>query len=191
MNLLCVDDDPTSLTALTMLLERLFPEAVVDAATGGEGALSCLAQRSYEVVLTDLSMPDRSGLELLQEIRQHHPRSEVLIITGHGTIDAAVEAMRLGARDFLEKPVRSAVLQQRVGQALEAQRQLRETEDLRLAQAMTEAGAGEELHRLEGLLQCAQQIIARARQAAINPASSPTTRLAAVVELLNTDLGGL
>src|SRR5579864_8451312 len=92
-------------------LRRLLARALADdgyevaaAATGGE-AVRLLGERPFDLVLTDLKLPDRSGLEVLAASRQSQPRVPVVVLTGYGSIGAAVEEMKLGAHDFLEKPL--------------------------------------------------------------------------------------
>ena len=79
----------------------------VASASSGEAAWDKLERESFEVVLTDLKMPGISGLELLKRIRERQPEVEVIMLTAHGAVDSAVEAMRLGAFDYLQKPVGS------------------------------------------------------------------------------------
>lgn len=76
-------------------------------AANGEEALSCIDRQGFDLLLTDLKMPGMDGLELLRRAREIQPDLEVVVLTAHGSIDAAVEAMRLGAFDFLQKPIGS------------------------------------------------------------------------------------
>jgi DNA-binding NtrC family response regulator len=77
----------------------------VRAAATGEEALRALEEGAFDLVLTDLKLPGIDGLEVLAAVRERRPRTPVVVITAHGTVRAAVEAMKLGAVDFLEKPV--------------------------------------------------------------------------------------
>jgi DNA-binding NtrC family response regulator len=112
--LLCVDDEPKHLSAL----RRLFRPRPYDLlmATSGEEALDLLARRSVHAALIDLRMPGMDGLTLLGKMRDDYPQVKVIMLTGHGGIDSAVEAIRLGAVDYLEKPVEPESLSARVGQ---------------------------------------------------------------------------
>ena len=76
----------------------------------GEQAITLLYEAPADVVLTDLKMPGMTGLDLLGEVRQRWPGTQVVLMTGHGTVERAVEAMRLGAHDFIIKPVSKAEL---------------------------------------------------------------------------------
>lgn len=91
----------------------------VEIANTGEQALSLFRdQQRYALVLLDLILPDLSGFQVLEEIRQHHPDIPVVIMTAHGSIDAAVEALRYGASDFLIKPCEADLLRVTVNNAL-------------------------------------------------------------------------
>jgi DNA-binding NtrC family response regulator len=99
---LLVEDEANMVRTLTKILER--KGYSVDAAGTGEEALQRLGDQSYDLVITDLNMPVMDGMQLLREMqaRQFHPAT--IVLTGHGTIQTAVEAMKLGAGDYLIKP---------------------------------------------------------------------------------------
>jgi two-component system response regulator FlrC len=93
--------------------------AVAQAADGNE-ALCKLAERGFDLLLTDLKMPGLDGMALVRKVRAEQPELEVIVLTAHGTVDTAVEAMKLGALDYLQKPVGSpAELRLLVSRALE------------------------------------------------------------------------
>jgi two-component system nitrogen regulation response regulator NtrX len=104
-HILVVDDEAEIRTSLEEIL-REEGYGVAGAATAAE-ALVLLQDAPYDVVLLDIWLPDRDGLEVLSDIRQltSETRPEVVIISGHGTIESAVKATKLGAYDFLEKPL--------------------------------------------------------------------------------------
>ncbi len=100
--LLIVDDDDGFRGALaSVMTSRGFD---VTPAPSGSAALASLASRECDLVLLDLNMPDMSGLEVLDRVRERYPGVEVILLTGHGTIDTAVAATRRGAFHFLTKP---------------------------------------------------------------------------------------
>src|SRR5262245_18349508 len=104
MPILLVIDDEKS---VRYSFQRVFggPEVqVLTARTAAEG-LEQVAQHSPDVVVLDLQLPDRSGLELFQEIHRADPKRPVVFITAHGTTETAIEAMKGGAFDYLVKPV--------------------------------------------------------------------------------------
>jgi len=101
-SVLVVDDEPSIGKLLKKELST--PSRLVSAAETAHQAREMLRRNTYEVVVLDLRLPDADGLDLLVEIRQHSPDVEVILITGHGAIDSAVEAMKLGAYDYITKP---------------------------------------------------------------------------------------
>jgi len=105
---LVVDDEPAVRSALNINLTKA--GWTVHLAETGEAAIDELRERMFDIVLTDLMMPGLSGMELLTEIQERWPNTQVILMTGHGTVERAVEAMRLGAHDFIIKPVSKAEL---------------------------------------------------------------------------------
>ncbi len=102
----------------------------VDKAGDGEEAIAALNQRNYSLLITDLSMPGIGGMEVLAWVRREQPEVEVIVLTAHGTVDNAVKAMKLGAFEFLQKPMSGPdELQMLAKRALE-RRQLRDQVDL-------------------------------------------------------------
>lgn len=101
---LIVDDNETTCKQLESLL-RTNPTLTVSYRTDSREALADLERTDYSVVLTDLRMPSLDGMDLLREIQQRKLAATVIVTTGHGSIDEAVQAIRLGAYDFLPKPV--------------------------------------------------------------------------------------
>jgi two-component system response regulator HydG len=100
--ILIVDDQDS---ARSMLSEILRTEGYeVDQASNGESACAMVAKNGYDLVITDLRMGDVGGLDVLRRTRQSSPQTEVIVMTAFGTIEDAVEAIRLGARDFVQKP---------------------------------------------------------------------------------------
>src|SRR4029077_809138 len=77
---------------------------VVFQAADGRAAVRALDERAYDVVITDLKMPGLDGMSLLRKLRAEQPEVEVIVLTAHGTVDTAVEAMKLGAFEYLQKP---------------------------------------------------------------------------------------
>ena len=99
--ILVVDDNKNVLEGLNLLLGEKYDTFL---AFDGESALDIVRKKDVDLVITDLVMPGMSGIELLEKIKHLKPEVTVVILTGHGTIDLAVEAIRKGAADFIEKP---------------------------------------------------------------------------------------
>jgi DNA-binding NtrC family response regulator len=116
-SILLVDDDDAFRRVLSRELERL-GFAVVSVATGGE-ALRVLAEAPLEILLLDLQLPDMSGLDVLKAVREISPGSEAIMLTGHGSIDTAIESIRQGAFDYVAKPCPLDELEIRIQRALE------------------------------------------------------------------------
>ncbi len=101
--ILLIDDHEATRETITEVLEDADLE--VHAAENAAGAYALLEGRDYDLVLTDLKLPDGSGLEILQRAKSLYPSTPVVMITGHGSIENAVEATRHGAYEYLTKPV--------------------------------------------------------------------------------------
>ena len=104
-------DDEQSIRRLCMTVGQGLNFACAEAETA-EAALVLLETAAPDIVVTDLKLPNLSGTDLLRKIKDLLPRSEVAIMTGHGSIETAVEAMRQGAYDYIEKPFRVERLRQ-------------------------------------------------------------------------------
>ena len=114
---LIVEDNETARKQMQVFLET-DSDLVVDTAANGSDALKALTERPYSVIITDLKMPRVDGLQLLEEVQKRRLPADVIITTGFGTIDHAVQAMRLGAADFLTKPIKLEHLRLVVQRAL-------------------------------------------------------------------------
>ncbi|HZX65450.1 MAG TPA: sigma-54 dependent transcriptional regulator [Myxococcales bacterium] len=126
---LVVDDEPSTRELFAELLERWGYH--VDQTDDGHGALKLAAELHPDVIISDLVMPKLDGLALTRALREESPDTPVIIITGKGTIDAAVEAVREGVFDFVEKPLDPARLKVILQRALEKKRTEHEMHVLR------------------------------------------------------------
>jgi len=102
-NILVVDDEEVVCRAYLRALTAA--HCNVEAVRDGKGALDVMEQRAFDVVMLDLRMPGRDGMSVLRTIKEKWPESEVVVITGYPSVDTAKEAIRLGACDYLAKPV--------------------------------------------------------------------------------------
>jgi DNA-binding NtrC family response regulator len=129
-SILIVDDEDIVRNSCVRILS---PEGyVLDTAKNGREAINALTKRSYDLVLTDLLMPEMTGIELLKRIKEDWPETEAIIITGYGTVQTAVEALKYGAYDYIEKPFTPDSLLNAVGRCLEKRKLL--AENIRLKQ---------------------------------------------------------
>ncbi len=101
-SILVVDDEKNIRLTVSQSLESL--EIPVHTAVNGEDALVMLKREPFSMVFRDLKMPGMDGMDILRKINKYWPKTRVIIITAHGTIESAVEAMKLGAVDFIQKP---------------------------------------------------------------------------------------
>jgi FixJ family two-component response regulator len=159
--ILLVDDEGIVRSTLREALSK--NGYVVEEAESGEAALAMVAKKHYPVILTDLKMPGISGLELLTSIREIDPASLCVIITGFATMDAAIEALKKGAYDFIKKPFQTLELQVVLDRALDHARLLKKVENYQAdleSRVMTRTwelhAFHEEVLRLNALLLAAQ-----------------------------------
>ncbi len=102
---LLVVDDEQSIRKLCMTIGTSLGYTCSEAESA-EAAVSRIEQDSPDLILTDLKLPTQSGVELLRQAKALFPHVEIAIMTGHGSIESAVDAMKLGAYDYIEKPFR-------------------------------------------------------------------------------------
>lgn len=126
---LIVDDE----TSVRESMEKVLKKAgyVTESAGSGTEAKVALSKRPFDVVLSDLMMPDGDGFDLLRDIKKKFPNIEVILLTGYGTIEKAVEAMKEGAYDFITKPVKKAIILSTVERAIEHQNLTQENKYLK------------------------------------------------------------
>jgi two-component system, NtrC family, response regulator HydG len=115
-NILLIDDEQDMLDSLHKLLSRK-PQYKLSMTTDGKRALELVASKKYDLIITDLKMNEVSGMDILQKALNTFPDSTVIMISGYGTIDTSVKAMREGAFDFIEKPFTSKKLFDTVNRA--------------------------------------------------------------------------
>ncbi len=115
-SILLVDDDKNILLFLKAILSKTPHD--VTSVLGGKKALEAMEQSEYDLIVSDLQMPDIDGLKILKETKEKYPNTEVLILTGYGSIKTAVKAMKSGAFEYLSKPVDLDEFKFKVEQAL-------------------------------------------------------------------------
>jgi DNA-binding NtrC family response regulator len=130
--LLLIDDEPDILRVLSMSL-KADGYHVITAQNGLEG-IAAFEKEKLDIVITDIKMPGMDGIEVLKKIKALNADTEVIIITGHGDIENAIEALKYGASDFINKPVRDealAIALSRAREKFDIRQQLKEyTSDL-------------------------------------------------------------
>ncbi|QSV46211.1 sigma-54-dependent transcriptional regulator [Geobacter benzoatilyticus] len=126
--ILAVDDQQIFL----LLLENHLREAGFTPLTAsvGQEALAILEQQAVDLIISDLMMPGMDGLELIEQVHKRHPGLPIIVLTGHGSVESAVEAMRRGAYDYLEKPYNPDVLGITIRRALDHHHVIRENQQI-------------------------------------------------------------
>ncbi|MFN9296901.1 MAG: sigma-54-dependent transcriptional regulator [Acidobacteriota bacterium] len=127
--ILVVDDEENLRRVTQLKLQQAGYEAMT--ASDGRQALEVLARNPHDLIITDLKMPGMSGMDLLRRVREDYPEIIVVVVTAFGTIESAVEAMKLGAHDYIIKPVNADALRLVVSRALEHHRLREEVKSLR------------------------------------------------------------
>jgi DNA-binding NtrC family response regulator len=208
-SILVVDDEKNILATLSRALR--VEGFDVDVAGSGRIALEKASARAFDLILLDVMMPDLDGLEVLRQLREQKRAVPVIVMSGHGTIETAVEATRLGAHDFIEKPVGTERLLLSVERAIDFKRLEQENQDLRrraegtgelLGDSAPMKHLAEQIHLaarasapvlVEGERGTGKELVARAIHAASTRASKPLEKLncAAVPgELIESELFG-
>ena len=159
-NILIVDDEPNIRSGLAKGLQKL-ADGIETAASVNE-ALDKFDAKYYQLLIVDVRLPgDRDGLELLSLVQQRKPGTTVIVITAHGTVETAVDAMRRGAFDFITKPVELTLIRQQVTKAIEHHRL--KNENRRLKDQLAEAG---EISGIVGNCNALKEVLAQIRQVA-------------------------
>jgi DNA-binding NtrC family response regulator len=127
-NILIVDDEPNLLESFKIGLE--LKDYIVSIASSGKLALEEIRKRGFDVVLLDIRMPGMDGLETLTEIKRLRPNQVVIMLTGQGSLKSAVEAGRIGAYDYIEKPSTPEAVHLRIQKAVEHQVVKQKLEDI-------------------------------------------------------------
>ncbi len=140
-HILVIDDEKSIRNTLKEILE--YEKFTVDLAEHGAGGLELYKKNSYDIVLCDIKMPEMDGLEVLEKIFQEEGDAQVIMISGHGNIDNAVEAIKKGAYDFIEKPLDLNRLLITIRNALDKSNLITETRVLKRKVGRTNEMVGE------------------------------------------------
>ncbi|WP_438433796.1 response regulator transcription factor [Gorillibacterium sp. sgz500922] len=149
MNLLIADDEPAIRSGIGRAIEQLFPDSTVHTAASASEAVQILDAERIDIVLTDILMPGMSGLELMRITKRKYPRIQWVVISAHSEFRYAQEAVRLGARDYLLKPIGRSRLQELIRDLAEEVRQddrrVKESERLKASQRFLREGVFQRL----------------------------------------------
>ncbi len=156
---LIVDDEASVRTSLEKALSKA--GYVTKSAGSGNEALKMLQKQSVDIVLSDLKMPDGDGLDLLRSIKMKNTGVEVILLTGFGTVDKAVEAMKEGAYDFITKPFKKAVILSTIERAIDRQSLAQENKYLK-----AQLGKGKAYDTIIGKSQALRDVLAMVERVA-------------------------
>ena len=157
--ILVVDDEKSMRDFFDILLRR--EEHDVETAASGEDALELISRQTYDLVITDLKMPRITGLDVLGGVKKAHPDTEVIVITAYSAVETAIQAMRLGAFNYLSKPFNNEEIKIVIEKALEKRALV--VENQRLQEAMVQ---GEPFQRIIGRSGPIREIFRQVRQIA-------------------------
>ncbi len=132
-HILIVDDDTALLEALTEALKIRVDDVQVDTAESASAALARIQETDYDAIVSDIKMPGIDGLALLERIRAVRPATPTLLITGHGEHDLAIQAVRGGAYDYIQKPVDRDYFIASLKRAIQVRQLSRQVEEQRVA----------------------------------------------------------
>jgi len=119
-SVLIVDDEKNIRLTLSQALEVL--EVETDTAANGEEALAKLKEKEFGLILLDLKMPGMDGMEVLRQVSEMRPDIRIIIITAYGTVESAVEAIKLGAADFIQKPFTPEEIRELVSRVMDREK---------------------------------------------------------------------
>lgn len=112
---LLIDDEEEFLSTLSERMELRGMD--VKTAATADTAVAALDENEYDAIVLDLQMPEMDGIEMLKAIKVRHPDMQVILLTGHATVEAGIQAMKLGAMDFMEKPADIESLTEKIKKA--------------------------------------------------------------------------
>lgn len=178
MKILCVDDDLAFLTLYKLVLEKNKVEGDTIVVTPDpEFAINYVKDHLVDLVITDLVMPVISGLDLLREVKNIQSTVEVIVITGQGSIDSAVEAMQLGARDYVTKPINTGMLVEKIANIRELLLRVKEAEDYRYAKEVMEEKTSNDIASYEIQAEKLKEALDSIEKKLVETALTPNTKL--------------
>ncbi|MCX8167240.1 MAG: response regulator [Candidatus Micrarchaeota archaeon] len=186
MNILCIDDDSIILHFLEQIINKLnIPDCKVITAMTGNKAEEIVKAMKIDIVILDNSLPDVPGITLIKKLKKIEPTLEIIMATGYASIENAVEAMKAGARDYIEKPFTSSLIEEKIRNIIELKERAKEAEEYRRVKEDIEKNANKEISSLEEIIEkvkkCQKKIIE-----IINSDKSDSEKIALIKEKIET-----
>lgn len=183
LSILVVDDDPVIRRLLQQRLIRVNHK--VQLAEDGKKATDLLCKKRFDVVLTDLMMPGGiGGIEVLEATKELHPDTEVVLITAHSSVDTAVQAMKKGAVDYLEKPINIDELLLKLDKIANLKTIMRSAQDIRQAMDVKEHAAGATIQNLEMKVAQLQESLDRVESTLREENEPEDTRISKALDII-------
>lgn len=176
LKILVVDDDQVTRRLLYQRLRKA--EYEVEMASDGTEAIRLIASQFFDVILTDLMMPGGvDGIGVLESAKEANLKTEVILITAHGSIDSAILAMKKGAADYLQKPINLDELFLRLEKIQSVKHLLKNANDLREAMEVTEQASCETIQNLEMTVADLEQRLSKIQSILSNTEHVPEERI--------------
>ena len=183
MTILVADDDPVARNLFEYRLKKAGYGVTV--ASDGEEAVRLLETTMFDVVITDLVMPGKiDGIEVLRIAKEKSIEIDIIVITAHSSIDTAVDAMKKGAVDYLEKPINFDELFLRLDKIAEIKAMLKNAGDLREAMDVTELSAAHTIQELKIANNKQRNLLDRLEALLSDPSSAEGARIEQALRLL-------
>jgi DNA-binding NtrC family response regulator len=185
LKILAVDDDPFT---LKMLDKKLAKEGYeIETANDGIEAEKRISQKFYDIIITDLIMPGGvDGMDVLKAAKTKNKQTEVILLTAHASVENAVEAMRKGAADYLQKPVNFYELILRIEKIRNYKKLLKNAQDLREAMDVTEQNAAQTIQHLEMSVAELQGVVSEVRQLILSRSIDPEKCVDRVLDIVSS-----
>jgi len=185
LKILVVEDDPVTRLLLKKKLKQA--EYDIETAENGDKAIALISKYGYDVVLTDLMMPGRTdGISVLEAVKEKDYKTEVILLTAYASVDNAVEAMKKGAADYLQKPINFDELMLRLEKIGELKMLLKSAGDLRNAMDVTESNAAQTIQALEIRVSQLQRKLSEIEKVLSDRSDDPGERIRMALENISS-----
>jgi signal transduction histidine kinase len=187
--ILVVDDDPALLQALPQTLYLRIKEITIDTCDSAQKALELARQHDYDAIISDIKMPGMDGLALLKELREIRSETPVLLVTGHGEHDLAIQALRGGAYDYILKPVDRDTLVAALLRAIQAHQLQRRVTEQHIALSMHAKVLEQQVQKRTAELEVANTTKEKFMKIVAHELKAPLENLKGMTQLLQRQLG--